>query len=184
MTSSVSVLWRASAVVAVAVVVAASPSLRGQGGTAKGTVMVDAEKVALMTAAAVSFKAANGLMTVVLLSDKPPDAKSFAEDTRIGAGEAYVPGIISGAWKSQHFTKRFAGFTFTFTDAGKIVDDEILMGGKNKTFSLGSDEYVLELTAKGPKLAGRIRTKTPVVDVGRKVGLDVTFDAPVTAPPK
>jgi hypothetical protein len=180
MTSSATVLQRVSAVVALTIVVAATPALRGQGGTAKGTVMVDAEKVALMTATAVGFKGANGLMTAVLLSDKPPDAKSFAEDTKVGAGEPYVPGIFSGAWKSQHFTKRFSGFTFTFTDAGKIVDEEILMGGKNKTFSLGSDEYVLELTSKGPKVAGRIHTKTPVVDVGKKVGLDVTFDAPVT----
>ena len=179
MTSSATVLQRASAVLAVAIIAAAASSLHGQGGTAKGTVMVDAEKVALTTATAVSFKGANGVMTAVLLSDKPPDAKSFAEDTKVGAGEPYVPGIFSGAWKSQHFTKRFSGFTFTFTDAGKIVDEEILMGGKNKTFSLGADEYVLELTSKGPKVAGRIRTKTPVVDVGKKVGLDVTFEAPV-----
>lgn len=179
MTSSATVLQRASAVVAVAIVVAATPSLRGQGGTAKGTVMVDAEKIAVATATAVSFKGASGLMFAVLLSDKPPDAKGFAEDTRVGPGEPVVPGIISGAWKSQHFTRRFSGFTFTINDAGKIVDEEILTGGKNKTFSLGADEFVLELTSKSPKIAGRIRTRTPVVDVGRKVSLDVTFDTPV-----
>ena len=180
MTSSATVLQRVSAAVAVAIVVAATPALRGQGGTAKGTVMVDTEKVALTTATAAGYRATNGQVIAILLSDKPPDAKSFAEDTRIGTGESYVPGIISGAWKSQHFTKHFSGFTFTFNDAGRIIDEEILLGGKNKTFSLGGDEYVLELTSKGPKVAGRIHTKTPVVDVGKKVSLDVTFEAPLT----
>jgi hypothetical protein len=158
---------------------AAAYSLSGQGGTAKGTLSADAEKVVLTSATAVGYRAMNGQVISVLLSDKPPDAKTFAEDTRIGAGESYVPGMISGAWKSQHFTKHFSGFTFTFNESGRILDEEILVGGKNKTFSLGGDEYVLELTSKAPKLAGRIRTKAPVVDAGRKVGLDVTFEAPL-----
>jgi hypothetical protein len=171
---------RVHTVLAGVVVAAATYSVTGQGGTAKGTLAVDAEKVALTTATAVGYRAMNGQIVPVLLSDQPPDAKSFAEDTRIGAGESYVPGIISGAWKSQHFTKHFSGFTFTFNESGRIIDEEILIGGKNKTFSLGGDEYVLELTSKRPKLAGRIRTKTPVVDAGKKVSLDVTFDAPLT----
>jgi hypothetical protein len=163
-----------------AMVGAAAYSLSGQAGTAKGTLSADAEKVVLTTATAVGYRAMNGQVVSVLLSDKAPDAKSFADDTRMGAGESYVPGIISGAWKSQHFTKHFSGFTFTFNESGRILDEEILIGGKNKTFSLGGDEYVLELTSKGPKVAGRIRTKTPVVDAGsKKVGLDATFEAPV-----
>lgn len=139
--------------------IAVAPTASAQSGTAKGTLSVDGNKV--------------------VLSDRAPDAKSFAQDTRVGAGEAMVPGIISGAWKSQHFAQRFSGYTFTSTDAGKVIDEEIFIGGKNKTFSIGSDEYVLEITSKGPRLAGRIRTKTPVVDVGRKVNLDATFDAPL-----
>jgi hypothetical protein len=162
------------------IVVAVAPAVSGQAGTAKGTLTADAEKVVLTMATAVGYRAMNGQVVSVLLSDKAPDAKSFADDTRIGAGESYVPGIISGAWKSQHFTKHFSGFTFTFNESGRIIDEEILIGGKNQTFSLGGDEYVLELTSKGPKVAGRIRTKTPVVDAGRKVGLDATFEAPLT----
>ena len=111
------------------------------------------------------------------------DPKTFAEDTRAGAGDG-VPGVFSGAWKSQHFGKRFSGLTFTFTEKGQIVDEELLVGGRNKTFSIGGDEYVLELTSKAPQIAGRIRTKTPVVDVGRKVGVDVRFEVQAAPPAK
>ena len=153
-----------------------------QAGKAEGTVTVDAETIQIASAAAVGYKSGLGQLVSVLLSDKPADPKAFAEDTRLGAGEVYVPGSFSGAWKSQHFDKRFSGYTFTFTEDGRIVDEELLVGGKDKTFSIGGDEYVLELTSKGPRLAGRIRTKTPVVDVGRKVGVDVTFDVAVASP--
>ena len=154
-----------------------------QAGKAAGKITVDGATVTIAAASAVGYTSTGGQLVSVLLSDKPADASTFAEDTR-GAGPDFVPGIFSGAWKSQHFGKRYSGFTFTVTADGNLMLDEILVGGKNETFSLGSDQYVLELTSKSPRLAGRIRTKTPVVDVGRKVGVDVTFDVPVSAPPK
>lgn len=162
----------------------AAPLVRAQGGKADGKISVDSTTVTIASGAAIGFKSAAGQFVSVLLSDKPADARSFAEDTRGAAAEGFVPGTFSGAWKSQHFAKRYAGLTFTVNEAGRLIDEEILVGGKNETFSIGSDEYVVELTAKGPRLAGRIRTKTPVVDVGRKVGVDVTFDLPVSPPPK
>ena len=154
-----------------------------QAAKAAGKVTVDKTSVTIASVSAIGYKSAMGQMVSVLLSDKPADEKSFAADTR-GAAPDFVPGIFSGAWKSQHAAKRFSGLTFTVNSDGKIVDEEILVGGKDDMFSIGSDEYVIELTSKSPRFAGRIRTKTPVVDVGRKVGIDVTFDAPVSAPAK
>jgi hypothetical protein len=161
----------------------AAPAVMAQAGKASGKVTVDKTSVAISSVSAIGYKSAMGELVSVLVSDKPADAKAFAEDTR-GAAPDFVPGIFSGAWKSQHATKRLSGLTFTVNRDGKILDEEILVGGKDDMFSIGSDEYVIELTSKSPRLAGRIRTKTPIVDVGRKVGIDVTFDAPVSAPPK
>ena len=160
-----------------------APGVSAQAGKASGKVSVDANTVAITTVSAVGYKSSLGQLVSVLLSDKPADDKAFAADTREAAPD-FVPGIFSGAWKSQHFTKRFSGLTFTVNSDGRILDEELLVGGKNQTFSIGSDEYVLELTSKSPRIAGRIRTKTPVVDVGHKVSVDATFDAPVAAPPK
>ncbi|HVE49873.1 MAG TPA: hypothetical protein VNG69_09690 [Casimicrobiaceae bacterium] len=115
--------------------IAVAPTASAQSGTAKGTLSVDGNKVVLSTATAVTYRSTGGNLIPVVLSDRAPDAKSFAQDTRVGAGEAMVPGIISGAWKSQHFAQRFSGYTFTSTDAGKVIDEEIFIGGKNKTFS-------------------------------------------------
>ena len=153
-----------------------------QAGKASGKVSVDATTVTIASVSAVGYKSAMGQLVTVLLSDKPADDKTFAEDTR-GAAPDFVPGIFSGAWKSQHFAKRLSGLTFTVNAEGKILDEELLIGGKNQTFSIG-DEYVLELTSKSPRIAGRIRTKTPTIDVGKKVGVDVTFDAPIAPPAK
>ena len=157
--------------------------ITAQAGSASGKVTVDKISVSISSVSAVGYKSSLGQLVSVLLSDKPADEKVFASDTREAAPD-FVPGIFSGAWKSQHFTKRLSGLTFTLNSEGRIIDEELLVGGKNETFSIGSDEYLIELTSKSPRLAGRIRTKTPVVDVGRKVGVDVTFDTPVSAPPK
>ena len=126
---------------------------------------VDAEKITIASVAAVTYKGAQGQLVSVLLSDRPADPKAFAEDTRAGAGDG-VPGVFSGAWKSQHFGKRFSGLTFTFSEKGQIVDEELLVGGRNKTFSIGGDEYVLDLTSRAPQIAGR----HPHQDPGRRRG--------------
>lgn len=161
-----------------------TPDVAAQAGKAAGKVSVDANAIAIASVSAVGYKTTQGQLVSILLSDKPADEKSFAEDLRGIPANEMVPGLFSGAWKSQHFGKRFSGLTFTFNSEGKILDSEILVGGKNATFTLSDDEWVVELTSKSPRIAGRIRTKTPVVDVGKKVSADVTFDAPVSAPPK
>ena len=161
-----------------------APRLLAQAGKASGKVSVDANAVAIASVSAVGYKSTMGQMVSILLTDKPADEKSFAADLRGVPANEMVPGLISGAWKSQHFGKRFSGLTLTISSDGKILDNELLVGGKNETFSLSSDEFVVELTSKSPRIAGRVRTKTPVVDVGKKVSVDVTFDAPVSAPPK
>lgn len=154
----------------------------GQAAKAQGTVTVGNTKVAIATGMAVGYKAPNGQLVSVLLSDKAADAKEFATDTRIGAGESYMAGIFEGAWKSQHNGKKFSGFMFTVGPNARLMTDEFLVGGQNNTFSIGSDEYVVELTSTSPRIVGRIRTKTPVVDVGsQKAGIDATFDIPVAA---
>lgn len=73
----------------------------GQAAKAQGTVTVGKTKVAIASAMAVGYKAPNGQLISVLLSDKPANAKEFLTDTRIGAGESYVAGIFEGAWKSR-----------------------------------------------------------------------------------
>ena len=150
-----------------------------QPPAASGTVTVDAAKVAVTTAAAVSYPGAGGQLVSVLLSDKPANAKSFAEDTRIGAGERYVPGIFEGAWKSQHLSKALSGVTFTIGPAGQLMTNEFLVGN---AFSIDTADLVLEVKTTTPRLTGRIRTRQPVVDVGTKVGLDATFDVAVGTP--
>jgi hypothetical protein len=128
----------------------------------------------------VSYSAPNGQLISVLLSDRPADRKEFAADTRTGPGEPLVAGLFEGAWKSQHITKKLSGFTFSFGAKANIISEEFLVGGRNNTFSLGSDEYVIEVKSTSPRLVGRIRTKTPIVDAGsRNAGLDATFDLAV-----
>jgi hypothetical protein len=116
----------------------------------------------------------------VVLSDAPVDAKSFAEDTRTGAGEPLVSGLFEGAWKSQHIGKKLSGVTFTIGPKG-LMSEEFLVGGRNNTFSIGDDEYVLELKSRSPRLVGTLKTKAPVDAGGRKVSLDAAFDLAVAA---
>ena len=112
-------------------------------------------------------------------SDQPVDAKAFAEDTKTGPGEPLVAGLFEGAWKSQHIDKKLSGITFTIGPNG-LMGEEFLVGGRNNTFSLGSDEYVLDVKSRSPRLAGTLKTKKPVdLGGGRTVALDATFDLAV-----
>ncbi len=90
-----------------------------QAAKATGTVTVGTTKVAIANAAAVGYKAFNGQLITVLLSDKPADAKEFATDTKTGPGEPLMSGIFEGAWKSQHNDKKFSGFVFTIGPEGE-----------------------------------------------------------------
>jgi hypothetical protein len=71
-------------------------------------------------------------------------------DTRIGGGESYVPGIFEGAWKSQPAGKKLSGFMFTVGPKG-LLTEELLVGGQNNTFSIGNDQYVLDLKSRSPR---------------------------------
>ena len=149
-----------------------------QAGTVQGTATVGTTKITLTSGMAVGYTAPNGQLISVLLSDKPADLKEFAADTKTGSGEPLVAGIFEGAWKSQHISKKLSGFAFSVAAKNNIISEEFLVG--NNPFSIGGDEYVLELTSTSPRLVGRIRTKTPIVDAGStRAGLDATFDLAV-----
>jgi hypothetical protein len=166
--------------VAAIAVVAFTRAMWAQADAVQGTATAGNTKIVLTSGMAVSYTAPNGQLMSVLLSDKAADRKAFAADTRTGPGEPLMAGLFEGAWKSQHFGKKLSGFTFSFGAKNNMISEEFLAGGKNNTFSLGSDEYVLEVKSRSPRLVGRIRTKTPVVDAGsRKAGLDATFDLAV-----
>ena len=99
----------------------------------------------------------------------------------LGPGEPLVSGIIEGAWKGFHIEKQLSGFVFTINNDRRIMSNEFLIGGEN-AFSVSDDELVLELTSTSPRVAGRIRTKAPTIELGEnKISLDVTFDVPVAA---
>jgi hypothetical protein len=163
-------------------VVAAMLSLPAQGDTVQGIATVGTTKVALSDGMAVGYKAPNGALISVVLSDKPVDTKAFAEDTTIGAGEPLVAGLFEGAWKSQHFAKKLSGVTFTIGPDG-LVSEEFLIGGRDGTFSVGTGEYVLDVKSRSPRLVGTLKTKAPAVDLGdgRSAGLDAFFDMAVSA---
>ncbi len=158
----------------------ATLSLPAQGDKVQGTVTVGTTTVSLTSGMAVSYKASNGQLVSVVLSDKPVDTKAFAEDTRTGAGEALVPAVFEGAWKSQHIGKKLSGITFTIGPNG-LLSEEVLVGGRNNTFSLSNDEYVLDVKSRAPRLVGTLKTKTPAIDLGggRKAGLEASFDLAV-----
>ena len=171
-----------SMILACAGLVAVSLSLPAQSDTVQGTVTAGTTKVALTAGMAVAYKASNGQLISVVLSDKPADAKAFAEDTKTGPGEPLVPGTFEGAWKSQHIGKKLSGVTFTIGPNG-LLSEEFLVGGRNNTFSISDDNYVLEVKSRSPRLVGTIKTKTPTVDLGggRTAGLNATFDLAVAA---
>jgi hypothetical protein len=169
-----------SLIVVCIALVAATLSLPAQGNKVQGTATVGTTKVTLTNGMAVAYKAPNGELVSVVLSDQPVDAKEFAGDTRTGPGEPLVAGLFEGAWKSQHIAKKLSGFTFTIGPRG-VMSEEFLVGGRNNTFSIGTDEYVLDVKSRSPRLVGTLKTKTPAVDLGggRSAGLIATFDIAV-----
>lgn len=171
---------RLMAVAGVGLMVATALPLPAQGDKVQGTATAGTTKVTLAGGMAVAYTSPSGEFISVVLSDKPVDVKAFAEDTRIGAGEALVPGIFEGAWKSQHIGKKLSGFTFTIGPNG-LITDEFLVGGRNNTFGIDSGNYVLDVKSRSPRLVGTIKTKQHVVDLGggRRAGLDASFDLAV-----
>src|SRR5262245_8337825 len=83
--------------------------LPAQGDKVQGTATVGATKVTLTNGMAIAYKAPNGQLISVVLSDKPVDAKEFAADTKTGPGEPLMAGLFEGAWKSQHIAKKLSG---------------------------------------------------------------------------
>lgn len=168
----------------VAVVLSTAP-VYAQPAKVSGTIIVNATKVTPKTGAAIGFKAPNGQLISVLISDKPADRKEFLERTKVGAGEPLVSGILEGAWKSLHMEKALSGFVFTISSDRRILSNEFLVGGGDNAFSIDTADLVLDLTSVAPRLAGRIRTKEATLDLGSlKAGLDLTFDLPVGTPEK
>ena len=119
----------------------------------------------------------------MLVSDKAVDPKKFAEYTRIGPGESYVPGLVTGAWVTLHADdKALSGFQFTIDKKKRLMLNDVLVGARSDNFSVIDDELVLELTSTTPRVVGRLRTKQPVIEAGSvKLGIDLTFDAPVVS---
>ena len=158
--------------------------VHAQAAKVTGTIVVDATKITPEAVSAVGYKAPNGQLISVLISDKAADRKAFLEATKVGPGEALVSGIFEGAWKSLHMEKALSGFVFTINSDRRLMTNEFLVGGDN-AFSIFDEDLVMELTSTTPRLAGRIRTKEPTLDVGtHKIQLDVTFDVPVGEPGK
>lgn len=148
-----------------------------------GTLTVDKTTVTLLSAAAVSYPDGSGLAVSVLLSDKAANPKTFAEFTRIGAGERYRPATFMQAWSTIHSEHGLSGLTFSVSaNATNQVDTNlILVGGLKKMFGLSPDDLLLEVKSVSPRVTGRIRTKQAVLDLGAtKVSLDATFDIAVT----
>lgn len=155
-----------------------------QTGTVSGTLVVNGKKVPVQQVFAVTYDTPSpGRLVTVMVSDKPVDPKTFQEYTRIGPGERLVAGMITGALVTMHAEdKLFSGFQFTFDQKQRLVFNEVLVGTRDDNFSLPDDSLVLEVKSVSPRLAGRIRTKDAVADLGsQKVGVDLTFDVPVSA---
>jgi hypothetical protein len=175
--------FRSFVFVAFSLVVSAAV-VHAQPAKVTGTIFVDAKKITPQAVSAVGYKAPNGQLISVLVSDKAADRKEFLERTRTGPGEPLVSGIFEGAWKGLHLEKALSGFVFTINTDRRIMSNEFLIGG-DEAFSIFDDDLVLELKSTAPRLTGRIRTKDPVLEAGgHKFGLDVTFDVPVGEPGK
>ena len=170
-------------VVAVVMVALVGATLiEAQAGKGSGTMVVNGKKFTFQNISAVTHDTASqGRMISMLLSDKPVNPKAFLEYMRIGGGEKYVPGIVTGAWVTMHSDdKALQGFSFTIDPKRPVMLNDVLVGSRSDNFSILDDYLVLELTSTSPRLVGRIRTKDAVVDLGsQKIGLDFTFDTPV-----
>ncbi len=152
-----------------------------------GTLTVDTTTIKLNSASAYAYAGGTGGYVSVLLSDKPASPKSFAEYTRMGAGERYRPATFMQAWSTIHADGGLSGLTFSVAvDARNQVDTNyVLVGGLKKMFGLSPDDLVLEIKSVSPRFTGRIRTKQLVLDLGtRKVSLDATFDVVPMTPGK
>jgi hypothetical protein len=154
----------------------------GQSGKVSGTLIVNGTKVAVQHITAVTYDTPSpGRLISVLVSDKPADPKAFQEYTRIGPGEKYVAGIVTGAWVAMHAEdKSFQGFSFTLDSQKRVILDDVLVGTREQNFSILDDYLIIEITATTPRLVGRIRTKEPMLALNtEKVGIDLAFDVPV-----
>jgi len=170
---------RAIAVVLSVIVVA---TLEAQSGKVSGTLVVNGKKVPIQHISAVTYDTPSpGRLVSVLVSDKPADPKTFREYTRIGPGERYVAGLITGAWVTMHTDdKAFSGFSFTIDAKRRIILNDVLVGARDDNFSFSDDYLVVELSSLTPRVTGRVRTKEAVVTLNtEKIGMDLTFDAPV-----
>ena len=157
-------------------------TLEAQSGKVSGTLVVNGKKVPIQHISAVSYDTPSpGRLVSVLVSDKPADPKTFREYTRIGPGERYVAGLITGAWVTMHTDdKAFSGFSFTIDAKRRIILNDVLVGARDDNFSVLEDYLVVELTSLTPRVTGRVRTKEAVVTLNtEKIGMDLTFDAPV-----
>ena len=169
--------------VPVAVLAVVSPAA-ADSGKVSGTLIVNGTKVPVQHIMAVTYDTPSpGRLISAMVSDKPVDPKAFAEYTRIGPGEKYVAGIVTGAWVTLHAEdKALSGFTFTLDKDNKVILDEVLVGTREDNFGILEDYLVVEVTSTTPRLAGRIRTKEPMIELNtEKVGIDLTFDVPVAA---
>ncbi len=164
------------------VAVGAIALIEAQAAQVSGTFTLNGNPVKLTSITAVTYDTASqGRMVSVLASDKPADAKKFKEYTQIGPSEKYVPGMITGAWVAMQAEDKLSGFQFTFNSEKALILNDVLVGRRNENFGILDDYLVLELKSVTPRLVGRIRTKDPVVDLGsQKVGIDLTFDTPIS----
>ena len=122
-----------------------------------------------------------GRLVSVLVSDKPADPKTFREYTRIGPGERYVAGMITGAWVTMHADdKAFSGFSFTIDTKRRIILNDVLVGSRDDNFSIFG-----RLSHRRADLVDTARDRPRANEgAGRelnteKIGIDLTFDAPV-----
>jgi hypothetical protein len=175
---------RLSAAFSGLLILSAITTIGAQQGKVSGTLSVNGKKIPVQAIMAVSYSTpSQGRVTSVLVSDKAVDQKKFQEYTRIGPGESYVPGLVTGAWVTLHSDdKALSGFQFTIDEKKRLMLNDVLVGARSDNFSVSDDELVLELTSTTPRLVGRLRTKQPVIEAGSaKLGIDLTFDAPVVS---
>jgi hypothetical protein len=172
-------------IVALSGIAVGATAMAADAGRVSGTLTVNGTKVPVQHITAVTYDTPSpGRLISVLVSDKPADPKAFQEYTRIGPGEKVVAGIVTGAWTTMHAEdKALSGFSFTLDKENRVILDDVLVGAsRDDNFSILEDYLVVEVTARTPRLVGRIRTKTPMVELNtEKVGIDLTFDVPVEA---